>query len=293
MSFKGAGKSLMIVIIATALGLGFALSAGANGVTIDDYPVMFACAVVAFGVNWLAFIPSAIAQKDTYYDTVGALTYLSVIGFAAYHSAPLDTRAIVVAAMVGVWTVRLGSFLFMRIHAAGGADERFEKIKRNPPRFLVAWTLQAVWVIFTASAALVIITSQASAPLGVAFWAGAAIWVIGFAFEVIADDQKRRFKKDPANKGKFIQSGLWAWSQHPNYFGEITLWTGILVMAVPLLSGWSWLAVISPVFVYLLLTRISGVNLLDGIGKERWSDDPEYQAYRKNTPVLFPRPPKG
>ena len=293
MSFRGAGRSLLIVAIATALGLGFAFLTGSGGITIDDYPALFACAVVAFAVNWLAFIPSALAQKDTYYDTVGALTYLSVIGYSTYHSAPLDTRAIVVAVMVGIWTVRLGSFLFMRIHASGGADERFEKIKKNPPRFLVAWTLQAVWVIFTASAALLIITSESAAPLGLFFWAGAAIWVIGFAFEVIADDQKRRFKKDPGNKGKFIKSGLWAWSQHPNYFGEITLWTGILVMAIPLLSGWSWLAVISPIFVYLLLTRISGVNLLDGIGKDRWGDDPAYQQYRKNTPVLFPRPPKG
>ena len=254
MSFRGAGRSLLIVAIATALGLGFAFLTGSGGITLDDYPALFACAVVAFAVNWLAFIPSALAQKDTYYDTVGALTYLSVIGYSTYHAAPLDTRAIVVAVMVGIWTVRLGSFLFMRIHASGGADERFEKIKKNPPRFLVAWTLQAVWVILTASSALVIITFPDAAPLGLFFW---------------------------------------AWSQHTNYFGEITLWTGILVMAIPLLSGWSWLAVISPIFVYLLLTRISGVNLLDGIGKDRWGDDPAYQQYRKNTPVLFPRPPKG
>lgn len=291
-SFKGAGKSLLIVVLATVLGLGFAYLAGLNSIAMGAYSAVFVCALAAFAVNWLAFMPSALAQKDTYYDTVGALTYLSVIGVAASNAWPLDTRAIVVAAMVGIWTIRLGSFLFSRIHASGGADQRFEKIKVNPPRFLVAWTLQAVWVIFTASAALVIITSQKTAPLDVFFWAGAAIWVIGFAFEVVADNQKRQFKNDPASKGKFIDTGLWAWSQHPNYFGEFTLWFGILVMAVPLLLGWSWLAVISPIFVYLLLTRVSGVNLLDGIAKERWGDDPAYQAYRKNTPVLFPRPPK-
>jgi steroid 5-alpha reductase family enzyme len=293
MSFKGAAKSLAVVAIATILGAGFAYLAGANSVSIGAHSAVFVCAMVAFAVNWLAFIPSALAQKDTYYDTVGALTYLTVIGVAAYGASPLDTRAIVVAAMVGIWTIRLGGFLFTRIHAAGGADRRFERIKVNPPRFLVAWTLQAVWVIFTASAALVIITAQNTAPLGLLFWLGAAIWVIGFGFEVIADNQKRQFKKDSANKGRFIQSGLWAWSQHPNYFGEITLWTGILVMAIPLLSGWSWLVVISPIFVFLLLTRISGINLLDGIAKERWGDDPAYQQYRKNTPKLFPRPPKG
>ncbi|WP_373489456.1 DUF1295 domain-containing protein [Blastomonas sp.] len=292
-SFKGAAQSLLIVVFASALGLGFANLAGVNSIEIGAYSAVFVCAVVAFAVNWLAFIPSALAQKDTYYDTVGALTYLSVIGLAASYAWPLDTRAMVVAAMVGIWAIRLGSFLFSRIHASGGADQRFEKIKINPPRFLVAWTLQAVWVVFTASAALAIITSQQTAPLDGPFWAGAAIWVIGFAFEVVADSQKRKFKKDPANKGKFIDTGLWAWSQHPNYFGEFTLWFGILVMAIPLLTGWSWLTVISPIFVFLLLTRVSGVNLLDGIAKERWGDDPAYQAYRKNTPVLFPSPPKG
>ena len=296
-SFKGAGQSLLTVAIVSALGLGFATLAGANSVNIGGYSAVFVCALLAFAVNWLAFIPSAVAQKDTYYDTVGALTYLSVIGVAAASAWPLDARAMIVAAMVGIWTIRLGSFLFSRIHAAGGADQRFEKIKVNPPRFLVAWTLQAIWVIFTASAALVIITSRQTAPRdGLSdglFWAGAAIWAIGFAFEVVADSQKRQFKKDPANKGKFITTGLWAWSQHPNYFGEITLWFGILVMAIPLLSGWSWLAVISPIFVFLLLTRVSGINLLDGIAKARWGDNPAYQAYRKNTPVLFPRPPKG
>lgn len=296
-SFKGAGQSLLTVALVSALGLGFATLAGANSIKIGGYSAVFVCALLAFAVNWLAFIPSAVAQKDTYYDTVGALTYLSVIGVAASSAWPLDPRAMIVAAMVGIWTIRLGSFLFSRIHAAGGADQRFEKIKVNPPRFLVAWTLQAIWVIFTASAALVIITSRQTAPLdglldGL-FWAGAAIWVIGFAFEVVADSQKRQFKKDPANKGKFIATGLWAWSQHPNYFGEIMLWFGILVMAIPLLSGWSWLAVISPIFVFLLLTRVSGINLLDGIANARWGDNPAYQAYRKNTPVLFPRPPKG
>ena len=296
-SFKGAGQSLLTVALVSALGLGFATLAGANSIKIGAFSAVFVCALLAFAVNWLAFIPSAVAQKDTYYDTVGALTYLSVIGVAAASAWPLDARAMIVAAMVGIWTIRLGSFLFSRIHAAGGADQRFEKIKVNPPRFLVAWTLQAIWVIFTASAALVIITSRQTAPLDglldALFWAGAAIWVIGFAFEVVADSQKRQFKKDPANKGKFITTGLWAWSQHPNYFGEITLWFGMLVMAIPLLSGWSWLAVISPIFVFLLLTRVSGINLLDGIAKARWGDNPTYQAYRKNTPVLFPRPPKG
>lgn len=297
MSFKGAGRSLVIALIAAALGLGFAFLAGGSSVMLGGISAVFACALIALGVNWLAFIPAAAAQSDRFYDTTGALTYLSVIAAACFAAVSanggLDPRALAVAAMVGVWTVRLGAFLYTRIHAAGGTDVRFEKIKVNPPRFLVAWTMQACWVIFTASAALIIITAPNPPPLDGFFWAGAALWLTGFAFEVIADDQKRRFKADPANKGRFITTGLWAWSQHPNYFGEITLWTGIAVIALPLLSGWGWLALFSPMFVTLLLTKVSGINLLDAIAKQRWGQDPAWRTYVASTPKLLPRPPKG
>jgi len=292
MSFEHAPRSLAIVLFAVALGLGFAWLAGDASARFLSLPAIFVCALVAFAVNWFAFIPASIAQSDRYYDTTGAVTYLSVMAVACYAAWPLDTRGWVVAAMVAIWTVRLGSFLFRRIHAAGGTDQRFAKIKVNPPRFLVAWTLQAVWVIFTASAALVAITATDRQPIGAFFWIGAAIWAIGFAVEVVADEQKRRFKADPANDGRFIQSGLWAWSQHPNYFGEITLWLGILVIALPLLSGWAYLAIISPIFVALLLTKVSGINLLDAIARKRWGDDPDYRDYVRRTPVLIPKPPR-
>lgn len=293
MSFDHAARSLLVVLVASTIGLGFAWGAGGGSAPLAGWPAVFVCAGLAFVVNWLAFVPAALFQSDRFYDTTGALTYLTVIAAACAASWPLDPRSAIVAVMVAVWTVRLGSFLFTRIHAAGGTDVRFAKIKVNPPRFLVAWTLQALWVIFTASAALVIITAPEPAPLDGFFWAGAALWVIGFAFEVIADEQKRRFRADPANHGTFITTGLWAWSQHPNYFGEITLWAGILVIAIPQLAGWNWLVVLSPLFVALLLTRVSGINLLDAIAKKRWGDDPAWQAYVARTPVLLPRPPRS
>jgi steroid 5-alpha reductase family enzyme len=292
-SFEGAGRSLTIALVAAGLGLGFAFLAGGTSVSLAGLSAVFACALLAIGVNWLAFVPAALFQSDRFYDTTGALTYLTVVAVACIAAWPLNPRSAVVAGMVAVWTIRLGGFLFLRIHAAGGTDQRFAKIKVNPPRFFVAWTLQALWVIFTASAALIIITTPATSPLDAFFWVGAVLWLIGFGFEVVADEQKRRFKADPANDGRFITTGLWAWSQHPNYFGEILLWAGILVIALPLLSGWSWLAIISPIFVSLLLTKVSGINLLDGIAKKRWGDNPEYQRYFQNTPVLFPRPPRN
>lgn len=285
-------KSLIVVAVVTVVALTFAGFASAGSVEIAGLPALYACAWLALLINWGAFVPSAIAQSDKFYDTVGALTYLSVLGVAAYAAWPLDLRGLVVAGMVAIWCIRLGSFLFMRIHAMGGSDSRFEKIKTNPARFLVAWTLQALWVILTASAALAVITATERVEIEVFFWIGAALWVIGFAFETIADAQKRAFKADPANKGKFIDVGLWRWSRHPNYLGEITLWLGILVIAIPVLSGLSWLVVISPIFVFLLLTRISGINLQEAQAKERWGDDPAYQEYRRKTPALFPKPPR-
>ena len=109
----------------------------------------------------------------------------------------------------------------------------------------MAWTLQAAWVTFTASAAIVVITSADKAPIDFFFYTGSLLWLLGFSFEVVSDEQKRRFKADPRNKDKFIKTGLWAWSRHPNYFGEITLWTGILIRAGPQLNAWSWLVLLS------------------------------------------------
>lgn len=290
-------KSIAIFLFVTIFAFGFGILAGSESVEVAGYSAFFLCAVIAMAVNWLVFVPSATAKSDTFYDTTGAITYLTVTGFACWAAinalGSLDTRAWVIAAMVALWCIRLGSFLFIRIHAMGGTDSRFEKIKVNPARFLVAWTLQGLWVVLTASAALAAITTTNPQPIGVFFWIGAAVWIIGIAFEAVADAQKSKFKNNPDNKGKFIDTGLWRWSRHPNYFGEITLWTGILVMAIPVLSGWSWLVVISPIFVALLLTKVSGINLQDAQAKQRWGDDPAYQQYRQNTPALIPRPPKG
>ncbi len=290
-------KSIIVFIIVTIIAFTFGIFAGVNSVEIHDNSAFFLAVVLAMVINWIAFVPSAVAKSDKFYDTIGAVTYTSVTVFACWatHIAlgSLDTRALVIAGMVIIWCIRLGSFLYMRIHASGGTDSRFEKIKVNPARFLVAWTLQGLWVVLTASAALAAITTKDPQPIGAFFWIGAAIWVIGITFEGVADAQKSAFKKDPENKGKFINVGLWRWSRHPNYFGEITLWTGILIMAIPVLSGLSWLVVISPIFVTLLLTKISGINLQNKQAQERWGDDPAYQEYRKNTPALIPSPPKG
>ena len=286
-------KALIVIIIAVLISLGIASAAGQGGAITEGGTSLFLiAAVIAFAVNWIAFIPANILKTEKFYDLTGAITYLSVIIIISSLSQPLDWRAMIVGAFVIIWALRLGSFLFMRIHA-DGKDIRFDEIKVNPMRFLVAWTLQGTWVFLTSASALAIITNSARLPLDIFAYVGMAIWVFGFTIEVIADRQKKQFRNNPDNKGKFINVGLWSWSRHPNYFGEITLWTGITIMSLPLLSGWQWVTLISPIFVIILLTKISGIPTLQRTAKKRWGDDKDYQEYVKNTSLLIPLPPKG
>ncbi|MGD2042017.1 MAG: DUF1295 domain-containing protein [Acidimicrobiia bacterium] len=278
--------------IAAAVVVGVLVSwAGSDGsATVGAIPVFALCGLLAFAVNWLAFIPAYAAKTERFYDLTGTVTYTTVTVVAVASSPDLDARAWIVAAMVIMWTARLGIFLFRRI-SREGRDSRFDEIKVDPIRFFSAWTIQGLWVLLTAAAALAIITTTERQDLGLLGFVGIAVWLAGFSIEAGADRQKSRFKRDPANKGRFIDTGLWAWSRHPNYFGEITLWTGVALMAIPVLSGWQWVVLISPVFVTLLLTRISGIPMLERKADERWGDDEAYQRYKKTTPVLVPRPP--
>jgi steroid 5-alpha reductase family enzyme len=207
---------------------------------------------------------------------------------ALIFSPDIDGRSILLAALVIIWALRLGTFLFRRIQKAG-KDDRFDEIKPNFLRFLNVWTIQALWVTFTVAAALVTITSANRKELDLFALVGLLVWVLGFAIEAIADAQKGSFSANPDNKGKFIQTGLWSRSRHPNYFGEITLWVGIAIIALPVLQGWQWVALISPVFVALLLTRVSGVPLLEKKADQKWGGQEDYEAYKKRTPVLIPK----
>ncbi|MEP3226048.1 MAG: DUF1295 domain-containing protein [Parasphingorhabdus sp.] len=285
------GKIVIGLCISVALGLLVAIAGSYGGQSWGAMPIFLLCGILAFAINWLAFIPANIAQTEKFYDLTGSITYVTVMLVACLLSAPLDLRSTIVAAMVMIWSLRLGSFLFLRIKA-DGRDERFDKIKISPPRFFLTWTLQGLWVLFTAASALVIITNAVRLPLDIFAYIGFALWLVGFAIEAIADKQKRTFRKDPQNKGRFIATGLWAWSRHPNYFGEIILWAGITVASLPLLSGWQWVTIISPIFVTILLMKISGVPKLEAAGQKKWGQDPDYIAYCQSVPILVPKPPK-
>lgn len=283
-------KNLIGVLIAIAIGAGVALAGSQVSAKVLGVPIFLLAVGAAYLIQWIAFIIAYAQKTEKFYDLTGSLTYITITTSAVLLAPNIDNRTALLMMMVLVWATRLGTFLFTRVLKAG-KDDRFDEIKKSFPRFLLTWTLQGLWVTFTAAAALAAITSTTRAPLGWPALIGFIIWAVGMYFEVLADAQKSAFKANPENEGKFIRSGLWAWSRHPNYFGEIVIWIGAAIIALPVLQGWALVTLISPVWVVLQLTLISGIPMLEDKAEKRWGGQEDYETYKENTPVLIPRPP--
>jgi steroid 5-alpha reductase family enzyme len=290
---KPATKSWIAIFVALAIAALVAWATGYRGERVawrwvqGGVPLVVVCAAVAFLVQWVVYLPSYLARTEKFYDLAGSATFLLLLALAAKGASKLDVADKVLLAMCAVWALRLGSFLAWRVHQAG-FDRRFEQIKQDPVRFLVTWTLQGLWVFVTLSPVLAVVAQPGVHKTTAWTYAGFAIWCLGFGIEVLADWQKSRFRANPANGGRFITSGLWAWSRHPNYVGEIVLWLGVFVACMPVLQGWAWVSVVSPLLVVLLLTRVSGIPMLEASAQKRWGADPAWQAYVARTPVLWP-----
>ena len=248
--------------------------------------------ILAFLIQWVAFIPAYLFQTEKFYDLTGSLTYLTVIWFVYLSSnqvGEVNFQNLIVTVLISIWAIRLGSFLFSRIHK-DGEDKRFRSIKTSPSQFFMTWTLQGMWVSICLMCAITGISSSEGLVLNPLFYLGFILFLIGFSIEVIADHQKTVFRAIKENKDKFISTGLWSKSQHPNYFGEILLWSSIAIMSFSSLSGTQYLTMISPIFTYVLLVYISGVRMLDDMGNKKWGHLEEYKQYKQNTPVLFIKP---
>ena len=283
-------KSLIGIAVSLIIAALILLAGSQGSLSLQGLPLFAVCGAIGFILHWAIFIPSYAFQTEHYFDLTGSLSYITTVIVAMVLNPSLDIRDLIICAMILVWAVRLGSFLFWRIKK-DGQDKRFIVMKTKFTWFLLTWTLGGLWVLVTMAAGLAALTSNTTVELGILGYVGIALWLFGFAVEVIADNQKTQFKKDPNNKDRFITSGLWSWSQHPNYFGEITLWLGLALFTYPVLSGWQLVTLISPIFVYLLLTRLSGIPTLDRLAKEKWGSDSDYIAYVQATSKLMLFPP--
>ena len=262
-----------------------------NSIEISGKNLLQQVLIITFVVQWVAYVPAYALKTEKFYDLTGGLTYLSIFIYCLIATQSIEHvkfSNIIVAGAIMIWAIRLGSFLFMRI-ARDGKDKRFNLIKTSFSRFFMTWTLQGMWVFICSSSALVAITSPTGVIVNNVFILGFLLFFAGFVIEVIADNQKSKFRSIEENRDSFINEGLWSRSRHPNYFGEIILWLGITVMSISSFSGINYLAIFSPIFTYLLLNYISGIRILEARGNEKWGHLDEYDNYKENTPKLIPK----
>ena len=252
--------------------------------TINSFSFLLVLSAV---IQIIFFIPSFILKTEKLYDLIGSTTYVIVTSIAYVSVDNKTTTDTLLFLFVIIWATRLGTYLFRRIQR-DSEDVRFEKAKRNFFWFLQYWMGQALWVSITSCAAVIAILNTEPNTLSINGIIGILIWLFGFSFEVIADFQKNNFKKAENTHDKFISDGLWSISRHPNYFGEITLWIGIYIISYTSFSGYEYLSIVSPIFVYILLTRMSGINMLEKIADERYGNINSYIEYKNNTPILIP-----
>jgi steroid 5-alpha reductase family enzyme len=244
-----------------------------------------AALLMGFGA-WLLSLPR---RSVSHVDSFWSLFFLLMAGVYAVMAPTLAARAYLMLALVAVWAIRLSIHITWR-NWGEGEDRRYQRIRReNEPGF--AW--KSLYLVFGVQAFLAWVISLpllaailGTAPLGALDFAGAALWLVGFAFQAVGDQQLARFKARPGSEGQVMDRGLWRYTRHPNYFGEACMWWGFFLIAA---SAGGWWAFVSPVVMTFLLLRVSGVTLLERDIAER---RPGYRDYVRRTNAFFPGPPR-
>jgi len=254
---------------------------------MDLISTLFITILASFAINMVMFLVAFRYKTDKLTDISYAISFVTLAGFAVASSPQFPAPKLVLFGLIAIWAARLGTFLLVRIWKKK-VDHRFDGMREDFRRFAGFWALQAlsVWVILLP---ILLALSHTKISLTALSYIGIALWAIGVAIESIADIQKYNFSQDPANKGTWIDTGIWRYSRHPNYFGEILAWIGAYVCVLPILTTLeSWIGLISPVFITCLLLFVSGIPPLEKHADEKWGSDPEYQAYKRRTSILIP-----
>lgn len=263
-----------------------------SSLSVLNKNVLLKAAVSDVAIQWACFVVAQVFKTEKFYDLVGSssflyLTWATLIWSKRGHSVVWHPRQTIQNSCISVWAVRLGTYLFSRVIASGG-DRRFRKAKENPLLFFTFWTMQAVWVWLTLLPTMILNTKEVNKELNYRDYLGWSVWALGFLIEVIADYEKSKFKSRPENSGKFISVGLWSLCRHPNYLGEVMMWAGLFLPATNVMQGKEFISIISPFFVSYLLTKVSGIPMLERYAEKKWSGNADYQKYKASTAMTIP-----
>ncbi|XP_006416632.2 uncharacterized protein LOC18993093 isoform X1 [Eutrema salsugineum] len=259
-------------------------------VKVIDSHYLAITAIVTVGYQFTFFVITALFKFDKVTDFAGSTNFVILAVLTLVLKGTWHFRQIVLTSLVVVWGLRLGMFLLMRI-LNWGEDRRFDEMRGNMGKLVVFWTFQAVWV-WTVSLPVTFVNASNGGrlfqPADVIGW---TMWVAGFLIEATADQQKLSFKNCQENKGKWCDVGVWKYSRHPNYFGEMLLWWGVYVASLPVLKGAEYLVIFGPVFLTLLLFFVSGIPLLEASADQKYGNLGAYRHYKKTTSplILLPR----
>jgi steroid 5-alpha reductase family enzyme len=246
--------------------------------------------IAALGINILMFLPAYFFRTDKLTDISYAITFVIVASYGLFVSK-INLFSLVLWLMIFFWAARLGSYLLIRIHKIK-KDDRFDGRRENFWNFLKFWILQGTTVFVVLLPSSLFFINRVSILSNYAF-IGVLIWIIGLIIETISDLQKYRFINNPKNKGKWIDKGLWKYSRHPNYFGEITLWIGVYIYTLfGLNTIQSIVGAIGPLYIASLIIFVSGLPMLEKKADARWGNDKNYQKYKSKTSILIPLPQK-
>jgi steroid 5-alpha reductase family enzyme len=249
--------------------------------------MLLASLLIIFGIQVLFFIFASAFKTDKVTDLAYGLTFVILSWILLVYNKTFTLTNVIIAIMVTAWGVRLAGYLFYRILKTK-KDERFNGIRENFWKFAMFWTFQTLLIFIIMLPIIFLMSQDYLNALSIIGIIGFFVWALGFAMESIADAQKFAFRNNPKNKNKWIENGLWYYSRHPNYFGEILCWIGIFVYIVPILSGISWIAILSPISIIVSLLFFSGIPLLEKKSDEVYGKNKDYKKYKKTTSVLIP-----
>ncbi len=248
--------------------------------------------MLAVSALTLIWVISLVIHDVSIIDAFWGLGFVLISAAALWSHRPPDQRSLLIFAIVALWALRLALHLFLRWRRQGHEDRRYAAMRRKAgPRFAIMSLFTVFWlqagVLWIVSLPLQAAFAAAPSPLGPLDFAGAAIAIAGFVIEALADDQLTRFGRDPANRGRVLDTGLWAWSRHPNYFGDTAMWWGLFLLCLS--ASHAWWTIIGPIAMTYFLLQVSGVPLLERKMADR---RPEYAEYVRRTSSFIPWPPK-